>query len=682
MKKTLICIFALLLNACGGGGGSSTAGSPLPASPTSPPAPAVSNDPCLTLSPSPLNLTLVQGTATPVRIDAKAHCDFPGVINVAVIDNKGVFAPKINVTALTAYDYVAQLQTSATLPTGSYDGILEVRLCKDDPTVCSQQHKGSPWQLPYHVQVNQPVSWSVQNPPALVADGNAATGTLTTKTAINLSGTASVQWHASVADNAPWLKLANASGTTNASSLQVTVDPAEFAKLPNFADYTAVVTISTDFSDIPPTTIAITLKKAIAAVSDIGPYTLLPLESATVHLRGHGFSALKDLSRLQISGINVSNVQIVSDSEITMTASAGMTGAANFSVSNSMGVDTGSATLKIIAPASYGYHAFATAGYKGTLRFDAERKALLLVNREQLSVLRYAYAGNGWASSSAAVAGADDAALSADGKSLVVTSTSGRLSLLDPVTLTLQSSYQGGTYKFGAYVSSRLAVTNDGRAWFPQGDQWNSLAYFDLHTHQFGQQGTSYYGGPWFSLSGDGERLVFTQSAAVSPPPPVQYMDGADGIIRNTPDENFSFFYTASQNRDGSRMVFDDYLVRDKAFAVLGKLVAPAEPYASFYSYGSVISPDGARTYVMYIDLQANATLKPRIYVFDTSRSAGGNAFPVLGYFDVPDSPTSCATGDYCDPRMSTAITPDGTTLFFAGNKMVLVVPVPSTLSH
>lgn len=51
----------------------------------------------------------------------------------------------------SAYDVT--LQVSGNLPAGVYDGTLEVRLCQDTPSVCSQPHPGSPWKLPYHIEV-------------------------------------------------------------------------------------------------------------------------------------------------------------------------------------------------------------------------------------------------------------------------------------------------------------------------------------------------------------------------------------------------------------------------------------------------------------------------------------------------------------------------------------------------
>ena len=682
MKKFAILVVASFLTACGGGGNSTVpAGNPG----TSPTPPGGSNDPCLTLAPNPLSLKATQGTATTAVVQATATCNFPGIVNAAVIDNKGVFDPNIGMSAASSSSYTAQLQTAQTLPAGVYEGTLEIRLCKDDPKVCAQPHQGSPWRLPYRLQVDLPVvkpstSWTVPATQIIVANGNSTMASLAAQTPVGLSGIAPVAWHASIA-GAPWLKLVNGDGITNSSSLQVAVDSAEFAKLDNFADHTAVVTILASQPDVPPATMAITLKKAIPELSYVGPYTMLPGQSALLRLRGHGLSTLGDPAKsLQVSGVNVSNVQVINDSEITLLASAGSAGAARFSIPNAIGVDTGYATLKIVSPTNYGYQALPTDGSIGTLRFDVERQALLLVNREKEKVLRYAFNGGPWTASSVAISGADDAALSPDGQSLVVTSASGLLSLLDPATLAPQSSYQSRAYSARPFVSSRLAITNDGRAWFPQGSWKNILAYFDLRKRQFGQQGDAYYDGPWFSLSGDGERLLMIQSASTWPTGPVQYMDASDSVIHDNPDLNLSLFFTSSQSRDGGRIILDDLEVRDRQFNKLGRFAVDSAAYATS-TRGSVISPDGARAYVMYLGPMTDPDMKPRIYVFDTSKAVDG-VFPVVGFFNVADTPTNCTPFVQCDRLMSTAISPDAKTLFFAGNKNVLVVPVPGALQH
>lgn len=102
-----------------------------------------------------------------------------------------------------------------------------------------------------------------------------------------------------------------------------------------------------------------------------------------------------------------------------------------------------------------------------------------------------------------------------------------------------------------------LAMTNDGKAYF-QGSTWASgMAYFDLSTRSFGATTSTsvafdFYSGPWYSVSGDGERLVIVQSASISPQPPMLYMNSSDEAPKRNP-AGITFWYEAAQSLHGER---------------------------------------------------------------------------------------------------------------------------------
>ncbi|WP_269630867.1 outer membrane protein assembly factor BamB family protein [Pelomonas sp. BJYL3] len=58
----------------------------------------------------------------------------------------------------------ARTLLSAQAAEGSVQGYLEVRLCRDDPAVCTQPIEGSPWYLPYKVKVLKPSNLSPLQP--------------------------------------------------------------------------------------------------------------------------------------------------------------------------------------------------------------------------------------------------------------------------------------------------------------------------------------------------------------------------------------------------------------------------------------------------------------------------------------------------------------------------------------
>ena len=73
---------------------------------------------------------------------------------MAIVDTTGVLdANATSVTALSATRYEAQLFLSSTLAPGIYRGAFKVQLCLDDPQVCQRPYAGSPWQIPFDIEV-------------------------------------------------------------------------------------------------------------------------------------------------------------------------------------------------------------------------------------------------------------------------------------------------------------------------------------------------------------------------------------------------------------------------------------------------------------------------------------------------------------------------------------------------
>lgn len=152
-------ILALALTACGGGS-STSANSGSGISPdigTDTPTLPV-NDSGLAFSPAKLTASAIAGQSVDMVVTATATKTFSGTVNVAIIDSTGVFSTDVGLTQKSPYQYVATLHLASRLPAGVYDGSLKVRLCKDEPQRCADPYPGSPWLLPYHVEVKAFVS--------------------------------------------------------------------------------------------------------------------------------------------------------------------------------------------------------------------------------------------------------------------------------------------------------------------------------------------------------------------------------------------------------------------------------------------------------------------------------------------------------------------------------------------
>lgn len=529
------------------------------------------------------------------------------------------------------------------------------------------------------------VSWSVSGARGFTVNKDTTPAQLSTAVALDIAGLPPQQWSAS--SNAAWLKLTQASGSTGtpgADQLKATVDMAELLKLPNFAKYTAEVTVSSANPMLAPVKLAFTLDKAIPELNYVSPYTRMPGEGGDFTLRGRGFSAIAGIAQaLQVNGAVPLAVTMVSDTELSVRLPAASTGTVSFAIPNQLGVPGNAPELTVAAPVAYGYQAVPTAGRKGGLVFDPLSQSLYTANATLGSVMRFKYDGSKWITDSVALPGADMAALAPDGKLLVVTSpTSNSVVLLDPATLATRGSYAAAAVGSGGpYIAPRLAVMNDGRAFF-QGATWSGgLPYFDIASRSFGSIDGRYtfYDGPWFNVSGDGARMLIVQSAGISPSPLMLYMNSTDSAPKANP-AGLTFWYQAAQSLHGERFVEDNYRVWDRDFALMGNLVIPAAD--NYYGKASVLSPDGRRAYVLAYTtrtVSSGPTDPARVYVFDTStRMVSSTDLPLLGYFTLADTP-SCAVSDYsCVDSLRGTISPDGKTLFFIGDTKLVVTPIPA----
>lgn len=141
---------AALLVGCGGGGGGNSPGTPPPISNT--PPPVVADGSWLTLTPGTVALKNYQGETTRFTIKATSTRTFDKPFNAAVIDDKGLVSPQISISKQSDLEYIVGLQT-ASLAAGTHTTKLQVRLCEDDPKVCSKPLPGSPWSVPLTVEV-------------------------------------------------------------------------------------------------------------------------------------------------------------------------------------------------------------------------------------------------------------------------------------------------------------------------------------------------------------------------------------------------------------------------------------------------------------------------------------------------------------------------------------------------
>jgi hypothetical protein len=526
----------------------------------------------------------------------------------------------------------------------------------------------SPVQIPVNFTVGTP-TWQISGKYGFGVGGGTVAGDLVSEVTIATPNLPGQTWVASTTSS--WLKLQNMTGTTGSTKLRVAVDQAMLAALPNFQVASAEVAIRSASGHLPE-------------VNFVSPSTRLPGESGPVIVRGRGFDSLVDLpGALSVSGAAVQGVTRVNDTQFVLQLAGVSQGDTTITLKNKLSQAMGTARVQVVPARSYGYRAIKSAGVKGAILYDAARESIYVTNKTLGTLMRFAHNNGEWDISATNLATIESAQMAPDGSSIVATATSGKIALFNPDNLSLQASYTNERGSVSGYYLnslSTMAMLNDGKAIFEGSVSTGGIPYFDLVTRTFGglavPNSYSYHSNePAFNASGDGSRLLIgypTNSALDA----LYYADAADGVVKLN-GGGVSYWYDGAQSLHGDRMTVSSYEVRDRDFNLVGRLTLPSSNY---YGRAPVFAPDAKRVYVL---AYSTAEQPARVFVFDSSTKPLTTAdLPMLGYFDLADYPTCHGNYDSnCNAFPLSTISPDGKTLFFAGDLNVIVAPVPGTLT-
>ncbi|MBA4178506.1 MAG: hypothetical protein C0505_18395, partial [Leptothrix sp. (in: Bacteria)] len=525
----------------------------------------------------------------------------------------------------------------------------------------------------------------------LSVDAESTAATLQATVPVLVAEGAAQAWTAQ--SSQPWLQLSVDSGTTG-DSLAFRVEAAAVAAMDNFGEQRATVTIRSALAHVSPVSFDITLAKRLPEVQHIGPYLAISGRTAALTLRGRGFAGIADIAaRLQAGGLSVGGLTRVSDTEVRLSIDPPGAGTLALGFTNALGLAGASATLQVVSPQTHAYAAVPTGGAKRAVVYDAQRRAVYAVNVQNEVLNRFRFDGSAWVLDAASVPAILDAGLGPDGTSLIVTSTPGRIWLLDPVSLATSFTLDvpAGLARNLTYSGYGISTTSDGRSWLPTGSGgWNELGVFDHRTRSFGPRPSqpnfrpSFYSGPWSMISRDGNRMLVVQSGGLSPAPVSLVFDTSSNRLVDNP-AGLTYFYEGSLSDDGGRVLIDGYEVRDRDFGLVGRVTLPATP--SRVRMGSVLSPDGRRAYVLVYEEaafgSAPTSLRPKVLVYDSSTADPVTSnLPLVGEIELADYPSCRAFngGADCVTAVRSTISPDGSTLFFVGDRNLVVVPVPSAL--
>lgn len=423
---------------------------------------------------------------------------------------------------------------------------------------------------------------------------------------------------------------------------------------------------------------------APAQVHDVAPYIANSGESAEVIIRGISFSQLA-IQNVSFGAINATAFTVVSDTEVRATHPALVAGSYLATLQTSSGAVPSAATLVVVDAPSFvgtylGYPAppAGSAPRVAAVAYDAERQALLVgldyaSLRHLNAVLRYAFGGGAWQTmpTNVTLPNLRDLTLSLDG-SRVLAIADTALTELDPATLSVGTS-TGAPFS-SPYYFKNLAMANDSSAVVTTGINGSgstNVYLYNTRSPAFAQAleisggaAMSYFG--TLGVSANGARVPIIQGPFSTQAPVHQYLATTRTVAQTGIERNrkASDVIAPALDRAGSRVVLDNEL---------GIQVFNINPNNNNYTQigGSlptttlavVLSPDGTYAYT---------------YDFDTTiPEATIRKFSVAGgsISEVPLTPIATVISVGNTVKMT--ISPDGGTLFAAGNGGIVVVPTP-----
>lgn len=452
----------------------------------------------LTVNPTALSLSALQGQTAQATLTVTMLQGLSGTLTrtrplpawLDMTANGNVFQVSASSTSLQPGVYTDEIEVGLPLP----NGFTSVR-----------------------VPVTFTVGVGLMAPPnqTLTLDMNTPLASVTgTVNIARADGNAEV-WSASSSERWLVIPLASASGTTP-GTLTFTIDPQQVALLPQLADSTAWITVTTP--TLASVAFPVTLQKRLPYVAAAGPYGLPVGTPARLVVGGAGFGQLNDpMSQLRFTGLDVSSIDVLSDTQLAVNATAAGPGPFTLGVDNAAGISTPAALVAFSAPFAYAPATVPHVGGKNVYLHDPVRRAVFALSRSRNELLRFQLANNAWTVTTMPYAGPLNMALSPDGSRLWITDTSNSVSEVSADSMTLIRSHVS-PFVITQNIGGVLPISSDGRLWLPGGGR-----YFDTLSLTFGTLNGPLpfdieFGGYHGPL--DGSRVLISPSYQFTPTPP------------------------------------------------------------------------------------------------------------------------------------------------------------------
>lgn len=445
------------------------------------------------------------------------------------------------------------------------------------------------------------------------------------------------------------------------TDIQVTVRVVSPSVL-GIGTHTAYVHISSSVYsvDVPVTYTVTEIPPGDPEVNYVSPYIIKPATAANVVIRGSGFSRFNNASlpTVTIGGLAAGNISVINDTEIRVTTPSLALGSHAVGVYGAGISFVSTANIEVIADQVFATVAFSDTGEKSRIIFDKERKAIYVVDTTSDSLDRYRYVnGIDWSLDALALTAITDAALSPDGKTLVLTDGSSFYEV-DPSAANMSAS--PGVVAPLDFNSSidRIVPGNNGVMVATSENQWSPIYTYDILTDAAGKH--TYLNSSNIEIT----TTMFSPSLFYSPDASRVYF-GEDGISTSTlyqlnmsdntftdsgvASKSYSGFYDMAFSNDGSVVLINGQEIYDGGLAsLLGSLPQVHDSAA--------ISPDGsiAYTYLAF--------------------------YNILRAYDISDPTTPVQIGNDVNltnasgMRTKITISNDGNTLFLVGTENLNII--------
>lgn len=459
----------------------------------------------------------------------------------------------------------------------------------------------------------------------------------------------------------------------NGRSATITVDPAAPGTIGPGAFVGAVAVTGYTCADATCSKLAAGATSTVSinyqvspVVQLVTPYVATSGTSDEVVIRGIGITSFN------VQGVRFGDVaattytippQTTSEIRATHPALAAGSYPVSLVASDHQGDIPTTATLVVVDPTTYAATTLPYPSPTSAVRrliYDAERRALLVVNDAGGSVVRYQYSGSAWSAPTAVAAGLSDVALSAKGTSLYgITSTD--LVPVDPVALTVGTAVAAPSLPTDA-VLGNIVVGNDDVAMITTGrtatsTPTNTYLYFPISNTLIRTDSTFNNATPVMAANGTIAYLTQSDASFTADVGVGRYVVASNSFSTSSAVLARQNTTAPAISRNANRLVINGVRVYDGAEALLGQLPVSTAAVA--------FKPDGSRLYAY----DANAG---GILVYDTSADLDGAVYAPLG----PAVPLAGDPGPGTNVHM--AISPDGLTLFLAGTTQVVVQPTPA----